>query len=196
MTLVLLDTNAYLRLAKRIRPMLGVEFGAKKYVLVVLKDVEDEVHRSATLKFKFPWFDEQLLAEERLATRLRLTAEEKEAIRVATGVLRASVLDDPSRFMAGGGSPPSPVDCHVLAHGYVKGCLITTDDLSMHRLADDFGIRVWHGHELLKALLHAKAVDTKLVKEIFDALDANGDLPASWRAARHVKFPKIFGKNS
>ena len=28
-TLVLLDTNAYLRLAKRVRPMLGVEFGQK-----------------------------------------------------------------------------------------------------------------------------------------------------------------------
>ncbi len=176
--------------------MLGVPFGTKKYVLVVLKDVENEVHRNPTLKFKFPWFDDQLLAEERFATRLRLTAEEKEAIKVATGVLRASVLDDPFKFMAAGGSPPSLVDCHVLAHGYVKGCLITTDDLSMHRLAEDFDIRVWHGHELLKALLHSRAVDTKLVREIFEALEANGDLPASWRAARHIKFSKIFGKQS
>ncbi|UNK48856.1 hypothetical protein MNR01_14075 [Lysobacter sp. S4-A87] len=182
-----------MRLAKRVRPMLGVAFGSKAYVLAVLKDVEDEVHRSATLRFKFPWFDEQVLAEERLAARMRLTSEEKASIDVAAGVLRASVLADPLRFMGGGGSPPSPVDCRVLAHGYVRECIVATDDLSMHKLASEFDIRVWHGYELLKALLNAKAVDTALVKEIYDALEANGDLPASWRAARNIKFSKIFG---
>ena len=40
---VLLDTNAYLRLAKRIRPLLGVTFGQKRYTLTILKQVEDEV---------------------------------------------------------------------------------------------------------------------------------------------------------
>lgn len=66
----------------------------------------------------------------------------------------------------------------------------------MHLLADEFGIRVWHGYELLKALLNAKAIGTPMIKEIFEALEANGDLPASWRAARHEKFPKVFGKES
>lgn len=46
MTLVLLDTNAYLRLAKRVRPLLGKKFGQKDYVLTILRDVEDEVQRS------------------------------------------------------------------------------------------------------------------------------------------------------
>lgn len=40
MTLVLLDTNAYLRLAKRVRPLLGKKFGQKDYVLTILRDVE------------------------------------------------------------------------------------------------------------------------------------------------------------
>lgn len=51
---VLLDTNAYLRLAKRIRPMLGVSFDEKDYVLTVLKDVEDEVHRNPDLTVQVP----------------------------------------------------------------------------------------------------------------------------------------------
>jgi len=34
-TPVLLDTNAYLRLAKRVRPLLGVPFGQKRYVLTI-----------------------------------------------------------------------------------------------------------------------------------------------------------------
>ncbi len=48
--LVLLDTNAYLRLAKRVRPAVGVVFGHKAYVITVHRSVEDEVHRSARLK--------------------------------------------------------------------------------------------------------------------------------------------------
>lgn len=193
---VLLDTNAYLRLAKRVRPMLGVPFGAKDYSLMILNDVEVEVHRNPSLLFKFPWFDNQVLANERLATRIRLKQEEKASIEVATGVLRASVLEDPLRFMSGGSSPPSEVDCRVLAHGVVRGCLVVTDDLAMHILAAEFRIKIWHGFDLLKALLNAKRIDSVLVKEIFEALEANGDLPASWRAAQHSKFPKIFPRSS
>ena len=43
-TQVLLDTNTYLRLAKRIRPAVGRKFGQVPYVLVVLKDVERARH--------------------------------------------------------------------------------------------------------------------------------------------------------
>lgn len=67
MTLVLLDTNAYLRLAKRIRPLLGVEFGQKQYSLTVLKQVEDEVFKSPRLQFLYPWFSDTELNEERMA---------------------------------------------------------------------------------------------------------------------------------
>lgn len=189
---VLLDTNAYLRLAKRVRPMLGVPFGTKEYSLTILTDVETEVHRSPALKFKFPWFDDQVLVNERLATRVRLKREEKAAIDVAAGVLRAFVLENPLLFMAGNSAPPSEVDCRVLAHGYVRGCFVVTDDLAMHTLASEFKIKVWHGFDLLKAMLNARRIDSVLVKEIFDALEANGDLPAAWRAARSSKFPKIF----
>ena len=38
-TEVLLDTNTYLRLAKRIRPAVGREFGQVPYVVVILKAV-------------------------------------------------------------------------------------------------------------------------------------------------------------
>ena len=41
--LVLLDTNAYLRLAKRVRPVIGIKFGQKGYVLTIHRFVEDEV---------------------------------------------------------------------------------------------------------------------------------------------------------
>jgi hypothetical protein len=62
----------------------------------------------------------------------------------------------------------------------------------MHQLANEFGIAVWHGHELLKKMLTAKAVTVDRVKEIYDALDANDDLPRTWREAKHESLKKVF----
>lgn len=98
MTPILLDTNAYLRLAKRIKPLLGVSFGQKGYVLTILKDVEDEVHTSARLQELFPWFENPLLKEERLAKRVRFSADEKAQINAMTSVLRAHVLENASNY--------------------------------------------------------------------------------------------------
>ncbi|WP_419648611.1 hypothetical protein, partial [Thiolapillus sp.] len=41
----------------------------------ILKDVEDEVHRSARLQEYFPWFDDPPLQQERLAKRVRLSQQ-------------------------------------------------------------------------------------------------------------------------
>lgn len=71
MTLVLLDTNAYLRLAKRVRPAVGIKFGQMNYVLTIHKSVEDEVHRNPRLRANYPWFDGKEFAEERLAKQVR-----------------------------------------------------------------------------------------------------------------------------
>jgi hypothetical protein len=197
LTLVVLDTNAYLRLAKRVRPMLGVEFGQNKYKLIVLKQVEDEVHQSAKLKLQFPWFDEQSLASERLANRIRLSADETNGIQVAQSVFRQQAISQVARFSKNGRSPPSMVDCYILAFAQLKQAKVVTDDLGMHELAADFELKpsLWHGHELLHKMLSAKVVGRDLVIEIFDALERNRDLPATWQLAKNVRFKKLFKTN-
>ena len=62
--------------------------------------------------------------------------------------------------------------------------------------AKEFMISVWHGYELLNKLRSAKVVDGALVREIFEALEVNGDLPKSWRDAKHSVFWKIFGRKA
>lgn len=193
-TLVLLDTNAYLRLAKRVRPMLGVVFGQKNYVLTILKDVETEVHRKGALKFKYPWFDGEEVAAERGAKQVRLKAEEKAQLDAAQSVLHGWVLMNPVPYTTRKRSPPSTTDCRVLAFGQIRNAIVVTDDLGMHQLATDFGITVWHGHELLKKMLTAKLITNDQVREIFEALELNGDLTETWREAKHSIFSKIFGK--
>lgn len=193
MTLVLLDTNAYLRLAKRVTPMLGVPFGQKDYVVTILKEVEDEVHRSPTLRTKFPWFDGAPLAAERLAKRVRLSATERAELDAGASVLHGWVLGDLQSYMTNGRSPPSKTDCFILAFGHIRPAIVVTDDLGMHKLAQDFDITVWHGYELLAKMLSAKKLTKEQVREIVEAIERNGDATATWLAAKHTTFAKIFG---
>lgn len=92
-TLVLLDTCAYLRLAKRIRPFVGLEFGQKPYVLTILKEVEAEVHAGAKLRFQYPWFDNEEFATERLAKTMRLSASDRQSMVIAQGVLYGMAMN-------------------------------------------------------------------------------------------------------
>lgn len=191
-TQVLLDTNTYLRLAKRIRPAVGREFGQVPYVLVILKAVEDEVHRSARLRFLNPWFDEPEFAKERMAKQTRLNAAEKQDLKLVQDVLLGTVQLDAVKYTTGR-SPPGATDCWLLAYGQVKGAIVVTDDLGMHTLAEEASLKVWHGFELLAKLRTAKVVDNDLVREIYDALERNGDMTETWRKAKHNEFARIFG---
>ena len=174
--------------------MLGVAFGQKNYVLTILKDVETEVHRNGALKFKYPWFDGEDVAAERGAKQVRLKAEEKAQLDAAQSVLHGWVLMNPVAYTTRKRSPPSSTDCRVLAFGQVRNAIVVTDDLGMHQLATDFGITVWHGHELLKKMLTAKLITNEQVKSIFEALELNNDLTETWRMAKHTTFSRLFGK--
>lgn len=193
-TLVLLDTNIYLRLAKRIKPLLGREFGQKQYVPTILKVVEDEVRRSGRLKFQYPWFDRNDLAEERLAKSVRLSKGERAAVEAAKSFLIQHVQENAEVFTTRLRSPPSPTDCFILAFGQIRPAIVVTDDLGMHKLAVDFEIPVWHGYELLKKMLTARTIDANLIRDLYLALETNGDLPDEWKRNKHTTFVKIFGQ--
>lgn len=192
MILVLLDTNIYLRLAKRIRPLLGSPFGVEAYIITILKDVEDEVHKSSTLQYYYPWFDNAELVNERLAKQVRLCEADKQKLITTQSVLHGSVKGD-NRYLIEGRSPPSPTDCRVLAFSQIRTSIIVTDDIGMHILAGDFNINVWHGYELIKKMLDTNQIDAALVENIFQALENNGDMTKSWKDAKHTVFSDIFG---
>lgn len=193
-TEVLLDTNTYLRLAKRIRPAVGRQFGQVPYVVVILKAVEEEVHRSPKLRFRNPWFDETEFALERQAKQSRLSAQDRQDMKLVQDVLMGMVQLDVDKYTSHGRSPPGATDCWLLAYGQVKGAIVVTDDLGMHLLAAEAHLLVWHGFELLAKLRTAKVVGNELIREIYDALERNGDLTQTWREAKHNDFARIFGK--
>ena len=79
---ILVDSNAYFRLAKSIRPLLGAPFGKKQYCLYVLKELQVEYDRSPRLKDVFHWVNEPEYRENRQHI-LEITKEEKPEIRRA-----------------------------------------------------------------------------------------------------------------
>ncbi len=192
-TEVLLDTNTYLRLAKRIRPAVGRQFGQVPYIVVILKAVEEEVHRNPKLQFKNPWFDEPEFAQERMAKQTRLSAAEKQDMKLVQDVLMGTVQLDIDKYTSHGRSPPGATDCWLLAYGQVKRAIVVTDDLGMHTLAAETGLKVWHGFELLAKLKSAKVVGNDLIRDIYDALERNSDMTDTWRKAKHTEFMRLFG---
>jgi hypothetical protein len=171
-----------------------LEFGQVPRVLTILKVTEDEVHRNPHLQFRNPWFDQTEHAQERIAKQVRLTASEKAQVEAAQSVLLGWARMDLDRFTSYGRSPPGEADCWLLAFGQVRPAVVVTDDLGMHELVKDFpDIKVWHGYELLAKLRSAKVVNDAVIRDIYEALEANGDLTKTWREAKHKAFTKIFG---
>lgn len=44
----------------------------------------------------------------------------------------------------------------LLAYARVKGAIVVTNDLGMHTLAEDFGLKVWHGKLWPLSSTHSK----------------------------------------
>ena len=81
-TKLLLDTNAYLRLAYTIHPLLFASFGDENYTLYVIEDFQVEFNRQPRVKKKFAWVNENkfMLNREKFLT---MSNKEKKDIKWA-----------------------------------------------------------------------------------------------------------------
>ena len=119
---LLLDTNAYLRLARSIYPLLFIEFGDDRTCLYLTEEVERELNRSRRLRSKFRWVDEPEYREIR-QVRLQIGRKQKREIRTAI----AFIGDQADANVLG----VSPVDVSILGHAYVLEIGVVTDDTDM-----------------------------------------------------------------
>lgn len=193
-TTILLDTNAYLRLAKRIQPLLGKAFNpVKNYVLIVLSEVADEVHRQPRLVHHYPWFDGAQYKEERKRHGARLTKGQKEEAVRNKKFLLSHVARNARDYLVQGRDPPSETDCYVLGVAMACDWCVATDDENMRALGKDFEVQCHYTFDVLHKLLSAGMIDKAKVIEIYEALEANGDLTTRWIDAKGKLFKKVFG---
>lgn len=182
-TKLLLDTNAYLRLAFTIHPLLFVSFGKENYTLYVIEDFQKEFDRKQRLKKSFPWVNKKEFKKNR-SRYLTLSSQEKKNIAVA----ETFIWDHNISLGLGA----SDVDVRALSFGYVLDIPVITDDKGMIDLADSLGIKAIRILTLLSIMLSSNHIDIERIKELAGYLNYMNDLPYK----NFIKdINKVFGLN-
>lgn len=181
-TKILVDSNSYFRLAKSIHPLLFQEFGEEKYCLYVLKELNEEYERSRRLKTKFPWVSDAEFEENR-KHYLNVGKDQRKDIERAFDYIWAYIQTEQQG--------PSRIDATYLAHAYVMGLTVVTDDKDMLAVASAFGIKVKKTLELMRLMCDVGYITEAKVKELVDYWRYDGDTPADMQEDYQRLFPSL-----
>ncbi|PPK71530.1 hypothetical protein B0F88_10754 [Methylobacter tundripaludum] len=176
---ILVDTNAYLRLAQTIRPLLSMPFGDNEYCLYILPELNKELE-VYKLQNTFYWVteDEYVLNRQHFPN---ISRKQKNAIDQTFEYLWDHVQTD----LPG----PSRVDVLHIAYAIELNIPVVTDDQDMTALADAFDAKVIPTLELLKIMLDCGHTDMKTIKGLCDYWRNFGDRPANLEADFRRLFP-------
>jgi len=178
---ILVDSNAYFRLAQSIRPLLNVVFGKKQYCLYVIKELQNEYSRSTRLINAFSWVNDPEYVENR-SHLLKITKEEKPEI----GRAYDFILDYVRSVHPG----VSKVDVLCLAHAEQLRIPVVTDDEEMRTVAGEYSITTYKTLELLKLMLDCRYIGIDKVREIASYWIYQNDKPKDLIA----DYKKLFGE--
>lgn len=172
---ILVDTNAYLRLAQTVKPLLFVPFGEQEYCLYVIPELNEELERKR-LASKFPWVDE----DEYRNDRQHYPSVSRKQRSVIQNTFEY-VWDHVQTELPG----PSKVDALYIAYAIELETTVITDDEDMIALADVFGAKAMRTIELLKLMLDAGHVDMAKINAVVSYWryieDAPGQLAEQYR---------------
>lgn len=180
---ILIDTNAYLRLAKHFSPLLGQKFVTPPEVLQVLSEVDREVSASPRLESKFSWALDAEYAQNRLQNLVKLSGKQPTEIFTAKSVVDgiSNQFKMSGEYKRRGLTPPSPTDCLVLTYAYVLELQLVADDGGMQFLASQLSIKSMGSHELLKLMLDSNTITIAQIQALARYLNYIEDIPASWK---------------
>jgi hypothetical protein len=168
--MILLDTNAYLRLADTLHPLLNNSFCTEDVTLFLIPEFQIEFDRSSRLKNKFGWVNQPEYVDNRRA-KIKILDYQRKQIRLTYSYLWGHNISE--------GIGASPVDVRALAYGAVLNVPVITDDSQMRELADTFSISTWGILRLLKVMFECSRIDRLEIKALADYLEYNNDLPYS-----------------
>jgi hypothetical protein len=167
-TKLLLDTNAYLRLALTIHPLLFISFGEKNYTLYVIEDFQKEFNRRRRLKRSFPWVNQKEFRDNR-SKSITLSKQNKKDVDIALSFIWEQNISL--------GLGASEIDVRALSIGYVLNIQIITDDRDMIELANSLSIKGMRILPLLSIMIDSNHIGLDKIKELVTYLDYTDDLP-------------------
>ena len=168
---VLVDSNAYFRLAQGIHPLLKRKFGKPQYYLGVIEELDNEYKKNPRLQSKFYWVSQPKYAENR-ADCFALTRDQKTAIGNTFFFLRD--------FKREKNLGTSTVDLTCLAYGYELKIPVVTDDPDMLVVAKEFEIEIWGALQLLKTMVENEFIAIEKVDELVELWKYMRDCPKNF----------------
>ena len=181
--LVLVDSNAYLRIARNIHPLLGRPFGIIPYLLKIHIDFEEEYNANSRLKSKFLWVNTLEYKNNRDSNRIELSDTERNLITDFIPYLRLHKREN--------NLSTSNVDIIALSTAKVLGIPVFTDDPDMLSTAEEFEIATLKTIAFLKYLLDNSEVDQDKLLEIFGYWQYDHDCPTGYNADLATYLPEI-----
>lgn len=166
---ILVDTNAYLRLAKTIRPLLFIPFGENQYCLYIIPELNNELS-NRRLATKFAWTSEA----EYQANRKHSPAISKKQRKAIQNSFEF-IWDYVQTEFPG----PSKVDALYIAYALELDIPIVTDDQDMTELAKTYEVKVMPTLQLLKIMLDCGHTDMKTIDGLVLYWRYIGDRPAN-----------------
>ena len=177
---ILIDTNAYLRLAKTIRPLLFVPFGEDEYCLYIIPELNEELTNSR-LASQFYWTREDEYKENRKCF-INTSRKEKKAIDDTFDYVWEQVKSNNLGV--------SKVDARYIAYAIELQVPVVTDDQDMTELAKAFDVEVMPTLGLLKIMLNAGHTDMKTINGLVGYWRHIHDKPANLDSDYNLYFGK------
>jgi hypothetical protein len=179
---ILLDSNAYFRLADNLYPLLSEPFGKSiKYELKILGGTLREYNFQARLQSKFTWVDSDRHREDRKRNKLRVKKEVQLTIKDS----KEFILSE----SASRGFTCSPFDIECLATALELSILLVTDDEDLYNLSQEYEIQCISTLELLKLMYDEERLSLKEIQDTVYMWDYMKDLPRNFT----TDFKSIFG---
>lgn len=178
---ILIDSNAYFRLAQSIHPLLSQEFGSQRYCLYIIDGFESEYFRSPRLNSSFAWVKQDEYVQNRAQKINRTNAQKKDA------GFNFEYLKETAKDLD---LTTSPVDTEALALAMTLSIPVVTDDSDMLTLAQEYGIATMKTLELLKLMKDEKHIDDARIDSITAYWDYSKDFPKNFLK----DFKAIFGR--
>jgi|SRR6056297_349839 len=179
---ILLDSNAYFRLADNLYPLLSEPFGkSKKYELKILGGTLREYNYQSRLQSKFNWVDSERHIEDRKRHKLRV----KSTVQLSIKQSKQFILSE----SASRGFTCSPFDIECLATALELSILLVTDDEDLFNLSQDYGVQCISTLELLKLMNDEERVSLKEIQDTVYMWSYMQDLPRNF----YSDFMNLFG---
>lgn len=194
MNVALVDTCAYLNLARCLHPILGRNFGLPPWTAQAAAELQREFDDKSSLGLTYYWFSESAYADNRAVNVFDWSSVNLMDVRRSRDDILQYCRANAKKFRDAHCSVPSPADCLVAAYAAAlvqagKQAAVVTDDKGLHLAIRLLATSdVMHGYEMLAHFVAAGHTTLNAARALYQELAYLSNVPAAWRQGCQAAF--------